>query len=131
MTAAISLFVPPNFNGALHLRSRCGNMKFLPAFAQRARVVTADDEGAFVLFGDGDLSSICEPTSDGLDYCSLSSRHGRLTIGISGVDQLETSFAAGGNLMKKIGALMFGPATMRAVESVNSSRNNSTSHLSR
>lgn len=84
-----------------------------------------------MLFGDGDLSSICEPTSDDLDYCSLSSRHGRLTIGVSGVDQLETPFAAGASIIKKIGTLMFGPATMRAVESVNSSRNNSTSHLSR
>ena len=131
MTAAISLFVPPNFNGALHLRSRCGNMKFLPAFAQRARLVTADDEGAFVLFGDGDLSSICEPTSDGLDYCSLSSRHGRLTIGVSGVDQLETTgFAAGSNIIKKIGAL-FGPNLVRTVESGSSSWNNSSTHLSR
>ena len=85
----------------------------MPAFANQARVVNADDEGALVLFGEGEIS-LAEPTSDGLDYCSLVSRHGKLTIGISGVDQLET--ASDGSLIKKLGALVIGPQIMRTVE---------------
>lgn len=123
------LFIPPNFQGALRLHSRSGNVKFLPAFAQRARVVNADDEGALVLFGDGELSSIVESTSEGLDYCSASTRHGRLTIGVSGVDHLEV--ANEGNLLKKIGTMMLGPELMRTVDMLSRGRESSSMHLSR
>jgi hypothetical protein len=112
-TAPIVLFVPPNFQGALHLRTRHGQVKFLPAFANQARVVNADDEGALVLFGEGEIS-LAEPTSDGLDYCSLATRHGKLTIGISGVDQLDS--AADGGLIQKLGAMVIGSQIMRTVE---------------
>ncbi|KAI0091481.1 hypothetical protein BDY19DRAFT_628613 [Irpex rosettiformis] len=111
--APIVLFVPPNYQGALHLRTRKGQVKFLPAFANQARVINADDEGALVLFGEGEIS-LAEPTTDGLDYCSLVSRHGKLTIGISGVDQLET--ASDDSLIKKLGTLVVGPQIMRTVE---------------
>lgn len=113
--APIVLFIPPNFQGALHLRTRNGQVKFLPAFANQARVINADDEGALVLFGQGEIS-LAEPTTDGLDYCSLVSRHGKLTIGISGVDQIDT--AAGGNLMKKLGTMFLGPDFMRTVDTL-------------
>lgn len=95
------------------MRTRKGQVKFLPAFANQARVINADDEGALVLFGEGEIS-LAEPTTDGLDYCSLSSKHGKLIIGISGVDQLET--ATDGSLIKKLGTLIIGPQIMRTVE---------------
>lgn len=116
--------MPPNFQGALKLHSRHGSVKFLPAFAQRARVINADDEGALVLFGDGDLSSLVEPTSDGVDYCSVESRHGRLTIGVSGVDQVAVA-NEGGSLFKKLGTLVLGPDIMRTVDMLANSRERS------
>lgn len=76
-------------------------------------MINADDEGALVLFGEGEIA-LAEPTTDGLDYCSLASRHGKLTIGISGVDQLDA--ASDGSLIKKLGALVVGPHIMRTVE---------------
>ena len=130
--APIVLFVPPNFQGALKLHSRHGNVKFLPGFQQRARVITADDEGALVLFGDNELSSVIEPTSDGLDWCSVESRHGRLTIGVSGVDQVAV--AAETSLIKKIGTMMLGPDIMRTVDMLSNPRERSNliqAHLSR
>ncbi|PSR72450.1 hypothetical protein PHLCEN_2v11664 [Hermanssonia centrifuga] len=112
----IVLFVPPNFQGALQLHSKRGNVKFLPAFAQQARTVQANDDGALVLFGQGEIS-LAEPDSEGLDFCSLESRHGKLTVGISGVDVLET--AEGKSLIKKLGAMVLGPDIMRTVDKLN------------
>ena len=111
-TGPIVLFVPPNFQGALKLHLRPNNIKFLAGFQQRARVVNADDKSAFVLFGDSDLSSAIEPTSDGLDYCSVKSRHGSLTIGVSGVDHLAAAVAET-SLIKKLGTMVLGPDIMR------------------
>lgn len=111
--APIVLFVPPNFQGSLHLRTRKGQIKFLPAFANQARIINADDDGALVLFGQGEIS-LAEPTTDGLDYCSLVSRHGKLTLGISGVDQLDA--AADSSLIKKLGTMFLGPDIMRSVD---------------
>ena len=119
MAAQIVLLIPPNFEGALNLHSRSGSVKFLPAFAQRARVVNADDEGAHVLFGTGALSMV-EPTSEGLDFCSVSSRHGKITVGVSGVDQLEVANET--SLMKKIGTMVLGPDIMRTVDMLQSQR---------
>ncbi|KAI0339677.1 hypothetical protein BDW22DRAFT_1486762 [Trametopsis cervina] len=111
--APIVLFVPPNFQGALHLHTSKGQVNFLPAFANQARVINADDEGALVLFGQGEIA-LAEPTTDGLDYCSLVSRHGKLTIGVSGVDQLN--MASNGGLIKKLGTMFLGPEIMRTVD---------------
>ena len=83
-------------------------------------MVNADDEGAHVLFGTGALSMV-EPTSEGLDFCSVSSRHGRLTIGVSGVDQVEV--ANGMSILKKLGSMMpLGPEIMRTVDMFNKLR---------
>ena len=90
-------------------------MQFLKGFAERSRVVFADDEHADVLFGVGDLSS-AEPTSEGMDYCSLTSRHGRLTVGVSGVDPIETY--TGSSLIKRLGAMVLGPELMRTVDTL-------------
>ena len=76
-------------------------------------MVNADDEGSLVLFGQGQTSP-AEPTSDGLDFCSLISRHGKLTIGISGVDQFDT--ATDSSLIKKLGTMFLGPEIMRSVD---------------
>ena len=91
VTANITLFVPPTFNGTFTVYSKHGKVQFLPAFAAKARTVHADDKsGQTMLFGGEELLSMpCEPTGEGLDYCSVRTDHGKVIIGISGVDQLD------------------------------------------
>ena len=64
--------------------------------------------------------ALVEPTSEGLDFCTVRSRHGRITVGVSGVDQLEA--ASEGGLMKKLGALVLGPEIMRTVDLLQNAR---------
>lgn len=111
----MNLLIPPNFNGLLRISTKHGRVQFLKGFAERSRVVHADDHHADVLFGTGDLSS-AEPTSEGMDYCSLTTRNGPLTIGVSGVDPIEAN--AGSSLIKKLGAMVLGPDLMRTVDTL-------------
>ncbi|GJE93879.1 hypothetical protein PsYK624_100440 [Phanerochaete sordida] len=112
----INLLIPPTFNGLFRISNgKHGGIHFLPGFAARARVVFADDEHADILFGKGDLSLV-EPTSEGVDYCSITSCKSYLTLGVSGVDHVDT--AAGSSLMKKLGAMVLGPDLMRTVETL-------------
>ena len=90
-------------------------MQFLKSFAEQARVICADDEHADVLFGSGDLSQV-EPTSEGYDYVALTSRHGRLTVGICGADPIDNP--SGSSLIKKLGWLVLGPEVMRTVDMI-------------
>lgn len=113
---AINLLIPPNFNGLLRISNgKHGGIHFLPGFAQRARVVFADDEHADVLFGTGDVA-MAEPTSEGLDYISITSHRSYLTLAVSGVDPIDTT--TGTSLMKKFGAMVLGPELMRTVETL-------------
>lgn len=113
--APVNLLIPPNFSGLLRVSTKHGRVQFLKGFTERSRVIYADDEHADVLFGTGDLST-AEPTSEGMDYCSLTSRSGRLTIGVSGVDPIDTY--AGSSLIKKLGAMVLGPDLMRTVDTL-------------
>lgn len=110
--APITLLIPPNFRGMLRFSSKRGNIQFLKTFAEQSRVVFADDKHADVLFGPGDLSQV-EPTSEGTDYVSLTSRHGRITVGVCGADPIDTT--SGGGLVKKLGELVMGTDLMRNV----------------
>ncbi|EKM50692.1 uncharacterized protein PHACADRAFT_264103 [Phanerochaete carnosa HHB-10118-sp] len=113
---SINLLIPPSFNGLFRIStSRHGRIQFLREFAERARVIFADDEHADVLFGTGDLSH-AEPTSEGIDYCSLTTHNGCLTLGVSGVDPIDTSSPS--SLMKKLGAMVLGPDLMRTVDTL-------------
>lgn len=111
--APVNLLIPPNFRGALRLSTRRQGIRFLKTFAEQARIIHADDESALVLFGAGEIMQ-AEPTSVGLDYCAVSSRHGQLTIGVSGSDLIDT--AVGTSLMKKLGQLVLGPEFMKTVD---------------
>ena len=96
ITGSAVVFVPPNFKGALRLRTRFAQVNLLPAFAENARVINADEHGTIVLYGDADflsLGSACEPTSDGLDYCFASSTYGSVQVGVTGVDRTGMSAA--------------------------------------
>ncbi len=99
----IVVFIPPNFEGALTLRSRRGNVNFLPAFARSARTVSGNDKESFVLFGEGNYSP-ADLASDYIDSCFLSTRSGRITIGVSGVDHFDEARVAD-KILEKLGSL--------------------------
>ncbi|CAL1714117.1 unnamed protein product [Somion occarium] len=99
----IVVFLPQCFQGAIQIRSRRGNVNFLPGFAQSARVVSGNDRFALVLFGINNLT-LSDLDSDALDVCLLSTRHGKITIGISGVDTYDDSQSTN-LLVKKLGSL--------------------------
>ena len=97
------VFIPSNFDGALTIRSRRGNVNFLPAFARSARTVSGNDKESFVLFGEGNYSPN-DLASDYIDSCFLSTRTGKITIGVSGVDHFDEARVAD-KIVEKLGTL--------------------------
>ncbi|KAI0079409.1 hypothetical protein K474DRAFT_653666 [Panus rudis PR-1116 ss-1] len=99
----IVVFLPQNFQGALRIRSRRGSVNFLPAFAHAARVVEGNDSSALVLFGQKP-EPVTDLDSDEVDLCLLTTRHGRITVGISGVDHYDPSVETS-PFLKTLGSL--------------------------
>ncbi|TCD65802.1 hypothetical protein EIP91_002195 [Steccherinum ochraceum] len=99
----IVVFVPPTFAGALQLRTRRGNVQFLPEFERNARLLNASDKGALVLFGQNVQNPVIDMHDLISDSCMLSTRHGRIVIGVSGVDHYDE--VQGPNLLEKLGSL--------------------------
>ncbi|KAH9930215.1 uncharacterized protein B0H18DRAFT_993783 [Fomitopsis serialis] len=87
----ITVFLPPSFDGSVAFRSRRGasGITFLPHFASRARVVRGSDRE--MLAGD--------------DYCVIGTRHGKVVIGIYGLDTEADAIQSGG-LAEQLGALV-------------------------
>lgn len=99
----IVVFLPQTFQGLIQIRSRRGNVNFLPGFAQSARVVNGSDKSAMVLFGVQNIV-MSDLDDDNMDLCMVSSRTGKITIGISGVDTYDDSQSTN-LLVKKLGSL--------------------------
>lgn len=97
----IVLLIPKTFLGAIQLRSRKGSLTFLPAFARGVRLLKSDDNEALVLVGDTSLASA---NSSNLEYCGVTSRFGKITVGISGEDH----FVAEAGIWKRLGGLLKG-----------------------
>lgn len=97
------IFIPPNFDGALTIRSRRGNLNFLPAFARSARTVSGSDKESFVLFGEGNYSP-ADLASEYIDSCFLSTRSGKITIGVSGQDHFDEARITD-KIMEKLSSL--------------------------
>lgn len=95
IVGAITLFLPPTFDGLIQIRRRHGSVEFLPEFARNARVVQGSDKGSLIRYAGPDsvtpTSTIIESDlmSDWLDHCLVGSRTGKIVIGISGVDVYE------------------------------------------
>ena len=82
----IVVLLPRSFCGALQLRSPKGHLKFLPVLASSMRVMHATNEEALVLIGETSNapSGSASPVAD---YCKLTSRHGKVVVGVSGEDK--------------------------------------------
>lgn len=65
-------------------------MEFLPVFASKVKVISGSDQESLLLFGhSGDTFTQDDLESDTMDICLLSSRMGRIVVGIYGQDQYE------------------------------------------
>ncbi|KAI0766643.1 hypothetical protein BD413DRAFT_480789 [Trametes elegans] len=118
---AIAVLLPPTYNGPLLFQTRSSNaVSFLPAFAARARTLRASDRETLVLCTAPDADSagaqpkppapatgrvgVGEGEGDG-DRVLVRTRHGRVIVGVSGLDKVEEAQGAGG-LFKRLGELL-------------------------
>lgn len=111
----ITVFLPSTFCGAVGIRTRRGpsGVQLLPAFAERARVVRGSDREMLLVLPSSSLvpSSSTATTAanaqEGDDYCIIGTRSGRITIGLSGLDQAPgAGRPSGTGLIKRFEALV-------------------------
>lgn len=108
LSGNILFFLPPDFDGPITIRQRRGRnaINFLPAFAERARVLrTSERETSVILSSASGTASIANP---GHDLCVLGTRSGEITIGLSGYDKPEDPSESGGFLQILGGAAKAG-----------------------
>ena len=87
---SIVLFVPPNFRGAIQIRVGWGAVEFLPTFANQVRVINGNDQESLLLFNHvGDTFTEADLETETMDICLLSSRAGRIVVGVAGQDHYE------------------------------------------
>ncbi|KZT67327.1 hypothetical protein DAEQUDRAFT_729180 [Daedalea quercina L-15889] len=105
----ITVFLPPTFNGSIAFRTRRGpsGISFLPAFASRARVLRGTDREMLVNLSSTPTADTSKQTAGqaGDDYCVIGTRHGKIAIGIYGVDT-EADVVRSGGLAAQFEALM-------------------------
>ncbi|KAL0953823.1 hypothetical protein HGRIS_005003 [Hohenbuehelia grisea] len=80
----ISLLIPRSFCGVLQLRTRKGSIEFLNALAPLVRVLKDTEEETLVLIGNSKTIG----DSTGADFCQLTSRFGKLAVGLKGEDKV-------------------------------------------
>ncbi|KAM5541435.1 hypothetical protein V8D89_004989 [Ganoderma adspersum] len=116
----INLLLPPTFDGPLVIHARTlGAVTFLPHLAVRTRTLRANDRETVVLVA----SPLTSPSSSAAkslntnakqlselagaesDRCLVRTRHGKITIGISGLDTLEEPVQSG-SLFEKVGRFL-------------------------
>ena len=84
LSGNIIVFLPNDFFGAIQLQTRKGTLHFLPALASVMRTMKDIGGEALVLVG--------QPTINReVDFLQLSARHGKIVIGLTGLDQYQPS----------------------------------------
>ena len=86
----MALLVPQTFCGVIQLSTKRGSLKFLPSFAKSMRVLKSNDYEALVLIGETNFSKGVLPHSGAADYCHLTSRLGKVIVGLAGEDTYES-----------------------------------------
>ncbi|EMD39349.1 hypothetical protein CERSUDRAFT_112989 [Gelatoporia subvermispora B] len=111
---AITVFLPATFNGPIAFRTRRGRegITFLPEMARRTSIVRASDSEVLVVLTKSDSEHEPASTSHvqfqrtaGDDCALIGTRHGKILVGISGVDRLDTTVAPP-SLLQKLGGLI-------------------------
>ncbi|EPT02941.1 hypothetical protein FOMPIDRAFT_1022586 [Fomitopsis schrenkii] len=107
----IMVFLPPTFNGSIAVRTRRGpnGVAYMPNFATRARLVRRSDREMLINLSPtpspADLVKSAQASQKGDDYCVISTRHGKVAIGIYGLDS-EADVVQAGGLAAQIEALV-------------------------
>ncbi|KAI0676127.1 hypothetical protein C8Q78DRAFT_1104596 [Trametes maxima] len=108
----IVILLPPTFDGPLMFQCRSSSpVSFLPAFAARTRTLRATDRETLVMCSAPESPEHPKPLNTSPvgqeegDRVLVRTRHGRVIVGISGLDRVEDAPAAAG-LLKKIGELL-------------------------
>ncbi|KAH9939050.1 uncharacterized protein BXZ73DRAFT_99731 [Epithele typhae] len=105
----ITVLLPPAFSGPLVIGTRRGNASLLPGLAARARTLRATDrETLCVVSAPGQPPNALvdvKAADPGQDRALVRSKHGKILIGISGVDR-EPEAARGGGLFETLGRIL-------------------------
>ncbi|OCH85930.1 hypothetical protein OBBRIDRAFT_807142 [Obba rivulosa] len=127
---AITVFLPPTFSGVMVFRTRRGRdgIVFLPELAKHVSIIRATDREVLAVLSSPNAQREPSATSHmqsqktpGDGCVIIGTRHGKITVGISGVDHLNAMGALPG-LFKKLGGLIemkintFVQAQVRALE---------------
>ncbi|KAL4254748.1 hypothetical protein ABKN59_004801 [Abortiporus biennis] len=103
------LFLPPTFDGFIHICNGRAPVEILSECAKHTRIVYGSDEASLIRFSpsNGSDSPLAVTEQDlqssSLDHCLLGGSRGRIVIGISGMDHYEPPVAKTG-LQKIFGA---------------------------
>ncbi|KAG1876438.1 hypothetical protein DFJ58DRAFT_754246 [Suillus subalutaceus] len=99
------VLLPPTFCGDVQIHSsKLGGYDILPGLSSSIRSMNGKRTKTLLLIGDN------APTAEGsksTDHCRLSSRHGRIVLGLSGQDSMPTPQQEG-NIWRKIGSFFRG-----------------------
>ena len=104
------LLLPPTYDGPLMFQTRyASSVTFLPEFAARTRTLRATDRETLVVCTASSASGAPSMPTPSLetetgDRALVRTRHGRIIVGISGLDRIEDA-TVNGNLFQKLGEL--------------------------
>ncbi|KZT27940.1 hypothetical protein NEOLEDRAFT_72333 [Neolentinus lepideus HHB14362 ss-1] len=104
----VVVFLPRNFAGKLKLRSRHGQLIFLPALSRIMRLAKMRDRDALVFVGQA-ADQIDDGTPKSTDACELYSRSGDIVVGLSGEDTYKREET---NFWKKLGGYLRGDVSV-------------------
>ncbi|OSD04908.1 hypothetical protein PYCCODRAFT_1433245 [Trametes coccinea BRFM310] len=106
---SIVIMVPPTFDGPLMFQTRyASSVTLLPAFSARSRTLRATDKETIVICSPSAASPSSPPAPTGevygedRDRVLARTRHGRVVVGISGIDRMEDA-PIGDGIFKKLG----------------------------
>ncbi|KAG2157794.1 uncharacterized protein EDB93DRAFT_816226 [Suillus bovinus] len=100
------ILLPPTFCGDVQIHgSKLGGYDILPGLSSSIRSMSGEKRSTLLLIGDNDNTSNTE-RSKSMDHCFLSSRHGRIVLGLSGQDSMPTP--GEDNIWRKMGSFFRG-----------------------
>lgn len=78
----VVVWLPETFSGVIHLNTKAGNLRVLPGLEKVVKVLKSTNKEAMMLMGSPTASDEAQT-----DLCQLSSRSGKLIVGLSGQDK--------------------------------------------
>ncbi|KAJ7759276.1 hypothetical protein B0H16DRAFT_1689192 [Mycena metata] len=107
-SGTIVVFIPKTFAGAIQLRTKSGNLEFLPAITQQVQAVKDTDQESLVLFGKQNGPSSQLPS----DFCNIMSDSGRIIVGLRG----EDTYVEEPGLWQRLGGFLKGDSRGKSLQ---------------